>query len=251
MTAALYHGTVRHRRDVPVPRTFVRKMMLAYLDVDALPGTLDDLPFWSARRAAPIHFRRRDFFDGGTESLGVGVRRLVEDRLGRRPPGSIFLLAQLRTFGCLFNPLAVYYCWNAGGEGLDAIVLEVTNTPWGERHWYVIDARAGAADARVPKLMHVSPFLPMDVEYRVTWTEPGPDLCLRIDVERAGARVFGANLALRRAPLDRRNAIAFPTRAPLLPLRGLLAIYREALRLLVRRVPLYRHPARGAEWSAR
>lgn len=248
--AAIYHGTVRHRRNEPT-REFSPKLFLAYLDVDALPGVLDAFPLWSARRAAPVHFRRRDFFDGGTRPLGPALRDLVEARLGYRPSGSIFLLAHLRTFGSLFNPLAVYYCWSPGRDRLDAIVLEVTNTPWGERHWYVFDARGGAASARTPKGMHVSPFLPRDVEYHVTWTRPGAALSLRIEVERAGSRIFEAHLALRRATLDRGSAMTFLARHPLLPLRGLVAIYREALRLFVGRVPLYRHPARRAQGGAR
>lgn len=241
---AAYRGTVRHRRNAPNGREFSPNLFFAYLDVDALPGSLDPLPMWSARRAAPVHFRRRDFFDGGAAPLGDDVRDLVEARLGRRPTGRVFLLAHLRTFGSLFNPLAVYYCWTPAGDTLDAVVLEVTNTPWGERTWYVCDARGGATKMRTAKAMHVSPFLAMDVEYEISWNAPGPDLRLRIEVERAGRRIFDAALVLRRSPLDRRAAVVLPARYPLLPLRGLIAIYREALRLFVAGVPFLRHPPR-------
>ena len=101
---AVYEGTARHRRFTPVVREFAPRLFLAYLDVDALPGSLDPLPGWSARRRAPVHFRRRDFFDGQAGPLGEAVRDLVEERLGRRPEGPIHLLANLRTFGWLFNP---------------------------------------------------------------------------------------------------------------------------------------------------
>jgi DUF1365 family protein len=150
----------------------------------------------------------------------------------------------LRTFGWLFNPLAVYYCWAPNDTGLEALVLEVSNTPWGERHWYVLDARDGRRYAHVAKAMHVSPFLPMDVGYRITWTEPADDLRLHLEVDRDGRAVFGAALALRRLPLDRRRAVAMPARHWLLPLRVSLGIYREALRLWRRRAPFHRHPGR-------
>jgi DUF1365 family protein len=242
--AAIYEGTVGHRRYGPAVREFTPKLFLAYLDVDALPGSLDTLPLWSARRVAPVHFRREDFFDGGTGPLGDAVRDLVEVRLGRRPSGPVFLLAHLRTFGWLANPLAVYYCWTPDGDGLDAVVLEVTNTPWGERHWYVFDARGGRTSSHTPKAMHVSPFLPMDLEYRVTWTVPGTALRLRIEVTRESAPVFEADLILRRATLDRWTAAHVLLRRPLMPLRVSAAIYRRALRLLLERVPRYRHPER-------
>ena len=172
------------------------------------------------------------------------MRDLVDEHLGRRPTGPVTLLAHLRTFGWLFNPLSVYYCWSAGGDALDAIVLEVSNTPWGERTWYVLDARHGVHAADVPKQLHVSPFLPMDVRYRITWTTPADDLYLRIDVERAGTPIFDAELSLHRVPLDRRSAVAMPARYWLLPLRVSAGIYREALKLLLRRTPVSRHPAK-------
>jgi DUF1365 family protein len=237
---AAYAGTAAHHRVEP-DRTFAPKLFLAFVDVDALPGSLDPLPGWSGRRRALVHYRRRDFFDGSDRPLGDAVRDLVTARLGRRPTGRIDLLAHLRTAGWLFNPLAVYYCWNPAGDGLDALVLEVTNTPWGERHWYVIDARAGSP-VLTPKAMHVSPFLPMDLQYRIAWTPPGPGLALTITVERAGTRVFTAGLDLRRVDLDARRAVGLVLRHPLLPLRVSLGIHRQALVLFLRRVTWFRHP---------
>jgi DUF1365 family protein len=244
---AVYEGTARHRRLTPRVREFSPRLFLAYLDVDALPGSLDPFPGWSARRRAVVRFRRRDFFDGQPGPLGDAIRELVEERLGRRPDGSIHLLAQLRTFGWLFNPLTVYYCWRADGRGLDALVLEVTNTPWGERHWYVIDARADTGPHVTPKGMYVSPFLPMDMEYHVSWTAPGDTLRLQIGVVRSGETMFTAGLALRRRVLDRRNALAVLLRHPAQPLRVSLAIYRQAAALFFARLPVYRHPSRPAQ----
>ena len=234
---AIYEGRAPHRRGAP-GRSFSPRLFLAYLDVDALPRSLDALPGWSARRAAPVHVRTQDYFTGDGRALGESVRSLVHERLGRRPGGRVFLLAQPRTWGYVFNPLAVYYCFDDGR--LDAVVLEVTNTPWREREWYVLDARRGNR-GRVAKTMYVSPFLPMDVEYRVGWSTPGEHLALDIRVERDGATVFDARLALRRRPLTRRTALAVLVRHPLLPVRTVTAIYRHALLMWARRVPYVRH----------
>jgi uncharacterized protein len=240
--AAIYFGTVGHRRFGPDARTFTPRLFLAYLDVDALPGALDDIPLWSARRAAPVRYHREDYFDCGTRPLGDAVRDLVQERLGWRPQGSVKLLAHVRTFGWLFNPLAVYYCWAPDGRSLDAVVLEVTNTPWGERTWYVFDARNGVTEASTAKAMHVSPFLPMGLDYRVTWNVPGPEIAVRIEAERAGVKIFEADLALRRAPLDRKNAVRALVRYPLMTMRVSASIYSEALKLFIKRFPVYRHP---------
>ncbi len=241
---AIYEGTARHRRFAPTRRELAPKLFLAYLDVDALPGSLDRLPLWSARRWAPVRFRARDFFDGTGRPLGPAVRDLVQARLARRPTGPVRLLAQLRTFGWLFNPLAVYYCFAEDGHTLDAIVLEVSNTPWRQRHWYVVDAGRDTSTTTIAKAMHVSPFLPMDVDYRITWTVPAAELHLGIEVQRQSAPVFDAELALHRAEIDRRRAMTVLARYPLLPLRVSAGIYAHAARLWTRGVRAYAHPAR-------
>ncbi|MEO6469226.1 MAG: DUF1365 domain-containing protein [Acidimicrobiia bacterium] len=237
---AAYEGTVAHRRFGPHARTFAPRVLMAYLDVDALPDSLDDLPGWSGRRPAPVHFRNRDFLTGQDFPLGPAVRSLVEDRLGRMPTGPIFLLAHLRTFGWIFNPLAVYYCWDEAGLALDAIVLEVTNTPWNERQWYVFDARTGS-EATAPKAMYVSPFLPMGLDYRVSWTTPGPGIDLSITVTRDARPLLRAELTLRRSVLNRSASLRLIARHPLAPLRGSAEIYRKALKLWMDHAPLYRH----------
>jgi hypothetical protein len=198
-----------------------------------------------------VRFRQRDFLDGTDRPLGAAVRDLVQARLGRRPTGPVHLLGQLRTFGWLFNPLTVYYCWTPDGRTLDAIVLEVTNTPWRERHWYVLDAQAGVTTETTAKAMHVSPFLAADLDYRVTWTVPTADLNLRIEVERDHTPVFDAELAMRRTTISRGRAITVLARYPLLPLRVSAGIYAHAARLFARGVPVYRHPSRRRSGSSR
>ena len=245
MTAvAVYEGTVRHRRSTPTERTTHWPVFMTSIDVDALPAALDRVPFWSARRPAPVRFRRRDFFDGTDLPLGDGVRDLVAERLGRRPAGRVDLLAHLRTFGWLFNPIAVYWCWTADGSALDAVVLEVTNTPWRERHWYVFDARTAEGGASTPKALHVSPFLGMNHDYRVHWTEPGDHVGLAIEVVAGGTTVFAASLAARRAPLTGRRALILLLRYPFLTLRVSTSIYAHAARLWLRGVPFVPHPRR-------
>ena len=246
-TVSVYEGTVLHRRLEPTTRQFEQRLFLAYLDVDQLPASLDGVPGWSARGLAPVRFRRRDFLDGDAGPLGDAVRQLVHDRLGRRPHGPVRLLAQLRTFGWLFNPLSVYYCFQADGRGLDALVLEVTSTPWGERHWYVVDALGANCAPPVQKAMHVSPFLPMELGYAIEWSPPGEGLRLAITATRDGVTVFGAELRMHRRELDRRGALAILLRYPWLPLRVSLAIYRRAVALRLARVPMHRHPARSPE----
>ena len=170
------------------------------------------------------------------------MRDLVEARTGRRPAGPVTLLTHVRTWGWLFNPISVYYCLDADGGSVEAVVVEVTNTPWHERTAYVLP---GPGDHVVDKQLHVSPFLPMDLQHRFSVGQPGDRLALAVDDLRDGDRVFAASMVLHRREADRRALGRVVWRFPLMTLRVSLGIYRQAFALWRRRVPVHRHPARG------
>jgi len=248
-TSALYQGTVRHRRFGPVPNTFERPIVMAVLDLDEVDPLLDRLPLWSRRRWAPVQFRRRDYLDGSDTPLTEALGELVEARLGRGLRGPVRMLTHLRTWGWLFNPVTVYWCFEADGVTPDLVVLEVTNTPWGERDWYLVPAaEADGRGAVFPKTLHVSPFLGMDVDYRLSFIAPdaasGSSLDLRLEVLRDGRKVFDADLWLTRTELTTGQALAAVFRRPFETMRVSLAIYRQAARLTAKGVAFVAHPDR-------
>ena len=77
--------------------------------------------------------------------LDSAVRDLVLERTGRAArPGPIRLLTHLRYFGYSFNPVSFYYVFDATDTRVETIVAEITNTPWKERHAYVLPVAAAA-----------------------------------------------------------------------------------------------------------
>ena len=254
--SALYEGVVRHRHHGPVVHRFETSVSMVVLDLAELDEVMAAIPWWSARRPAPVRFRRRDYLDGSDRPLAEGVVDVVGERLGRRPGGRVRMLTQLRTLGWLFNPLTVYWCDDEHGDP-DAIVLEVTNTPWHERHCYVLDLRTPAAasagsgasgrgvtPAPFPKELHVSPFLPMDLEYRLTTTGPGDQLELALEVtspDHPGCTVFDAELLLDRVELTRASARAALVRHGWSTLAVSAAIRWQAVRLWAKRAPVHAH----------
>ena len=244
--AALYEGAVRHRRFGPRRHELHHRVAMVLLDVDQIAAAIDPLPLWSTRRRAPMRYRRTDYLDGTDRPLRDALGDIVEGELHRRPAGRIRMLTHLRTWGWLFNPITVYWC-DADDGTPDIVVLEVTNTPWGERAWYVVEAEGGSGRGAVfPKALHVSPFLAMDLDYRFSSTAPteaaGSPLTVRLEVLDLGRKVFDADLSLRRRDLTSRSALGVLVRHPAQTMRISAAIHWQALRLWAKRVPVVRHP---------
>ncbi|MBN8279402.1 MAG: DUF1365 domain-containing protein [Gammaproteobacteria bacterium] len=248
MHSAIYQGRVSHRRFRPVRHDFRYQVRMLYLDLAELPALFDPFLLWSARRPAPAWFRRADHHGDPAVPLDMAVRDLVEREAGFRPAGAIRLLTHLRYFGYGFNPLSVYYCHDAEGA-LEAVVLEVSNMPWREMHPYVLTRGEPIANGgyrfAFAKAFHVSPFLPMDMEYRCRLAPPGARLALALENWRHGARNFDAHLDFVREPLDGRSLARLLGTDPLATLRVTALIHWQALKLWRKRAPVYDHAPAG------
>jgi uncharacterized protein len=196
--SAVYEGWVRHRRFGPVEHEFRYRLFLMYLDLGELPGVLDPYPLWPA----PAGFRRQDFMGDPGRPLDECARDAVEAATGNRPPGSVRLLAGLRYLGHSFNPVSFYYCFDSDGERVEAVVADVENIPWGERHPYVL-ARGGREGPvlrdELEKALHISPLMAMDQTYAFRADEPGTRLAVHIESRPRGSdgKSFDATLSLQ------------------------------------------------------
>lgn len=246
MNSCLYDGWVRHRRFGSTPHAFRYRLYMTYLDLSEVDELFRGRWFWSTRTRSAVSFRRSDYLGDPNVSLDEAVRLCVEQQTGARPMGPIRVLTHLAHFGYCFNPVTFYYCFDPAGQRVSSIVAEITNTPWGERHQYVLEnGDAGTATRmrqRFAKAFHVSPFLPMNLSYDWRFNEPGPTLAAHMDVVDGQHKVFDATLVMKRRPMTGTNLARMLARFPLMTARASLGIYWQALRLYAKRTPFHEHP---------
>lgn len=254
-SSAIYAGVARHLRREPRRHAFTKGLFLLYLDLDELEAVLGSLPLCTLEGPGLVSFRRADYLGPPDLPLREAVLGRIEAATGLRPAGPLRMLTHLRFAGYVFNPVTFYYAFGADGTELEALVAEITNTPWGERHAYVLAARDAEREGpdlcwSFDKEFHVSPFHPMEQRYRWRFGVPAERLTVRMGSSEGGRQVFEAELELERRPLTPRSFLGALARHPALPQQVSAAIYFQALRLWLKRIPFHTHPSKRPAPSA-
>ncbi len=252
--SAIYYGRVWHCRHQPRQHEFNYNVYMVYLDLDELDSVFSQSRWWGKKNSQEnsrpsglwplVQFRRRDFFRNFDKPLPEAVRDWVAVKTGERPVGPIRMLANLRCFGFLINPIVCYYVFDDKGEHVKYVIGEVTSTPWGERIQYLVPAGPdGAVDQHeFSKQMHVSPFHGMNMHYQWSSSAPGQALQLNINNLEQGTCVFQAQLQLQRVAMTAKTQAKAVKQFPLMTLKVASAIYWQALKLFVKGVPVRPHP---------
>lgn len=242
--SGIYEGWVRHRRFAVTANAFRYRLFMMYLDLAEMGEILENRWLWSDRRWALARFRRDDHFGDPAIPLDQAVRDLVEARTGRRPNGRIGLLTHLRYFGFIMNPVSIFFCYELGSDRVEAMVLEVQNTPWRERHLYVLDGtqQTEMNRFRIAKDFHVSPFLGMDIEYDMVITPPTERVIVHMYCRRGGRSELDATLHLRRTEITGSSLARVLCQYPVMTLKVAAGIYWQALKLWWKRCPTFVHP---------
>ncbi|HEU5133872.1 MAG TPA: DUF1365 domain-containing protein [Steroidobacteraceae bacterium] len=250
MHSALYTGRLDHRRFAPRAHQFSYRLFMMYLDLAELDEIFRGRWLWSARRPALAWLKRADYLGDASLPLDTVVRARVAERTGVRPPGPIRMLTHLRYFGVGFNPVTFYYCFDAADTRVESIVAEITNTPWNERHAYVLtdpqpESMERVLRYRFAKQFHVSPFMPMEADYDWRFGTPGKRLSVHMQNYEHGERVFDATLDLSRREISTRSLAHALAAFPCMTASVLTGIYTQAFRLWWKRIPFHANPSRA------
>lgn len=237
LNSAIYRGTVTHCRHLPKKHRFHYHIFLFWLDLDEIERVKGEVKGISDRRFSPVNFRRSDYLGNPAISHKQAVLKRMSELASKPLLGKVFMLGQARMFGLYFSPVNFYYLQNAQGY-FSHLLAEVSNTPWNQRHYYLVDLKEQKSHE---KTFHVSPFNPMDMQYHWRVQQPNEQLNLLLSVAKQ-ERHFEAGLQLKRQPLTsatlRTNLLSVPSMA----IKTLFGIYWQALLLLIKGIPVYSYP---------
>jgi DUF1365 family protein len=242
MNSAIYKGWLRHRRFYPREHHFRYEIFMMYLDLEELQAILSLSPWWSDKPWRPARFKRDDFLGDKKVSLDTAVRQRIHEHTGEWHNGPIRLLANWRYFGFSINPISCYYCFD-NDQNLKTIVAEVTNTPWNEKTSYVLPCNPNERFQRIQfqKEMHVSPFNPMQMNYKWRSNSPKSMLTLNLETECEGQSHTDATMALQRIEIDKSSLSGILLNHPWMTAKVAASIYWQALKLWTKKTPVYNH----------
>jgi uncharacterized protein len=244
VNSRLYRGQVKHRRRQGVQHRFTYDVFALYVDIDELTELHQRYRFFSYNHFNLISLHDQDLGPGRNQGLRPWIETLLRGQDIYLDGGKVYLLCFPRVLGYGFSPLSIWYCHRRDGR-LQAIVAEVHNT-FGERHHYVL-ATDGAGNPwtneyRAHKDFHVSPFMPLQGEYRFHFSPPDEHVHVVIHESVAGAPALDASLSGVSVPFYDRTLLVLFFRIPLLGLKIAGAILWQALKLWLRGAPVFKKP---------
>lgn len=236
---ALYVGDIEHRRFSPKVNSFNYKVAYYFVDLEKAAETFK-IPFlFSYNSPGILSFWQKDYLTAKT------IRETIFQELGKHSKGPIRILTNISYFGFCFNPVSFYYCYAEDAETLEYIVSDITNTPWREKHRQVFEMESSERKVfKFQKEFHVSPFMPMEIDY--TWVFRKPNSRIYVLMQNRASNetqvIFDSTLMLKHSELTAKNIIVTFLKLPLVTFKTVLAIYYQAFKLFLKKVPFHTHP---------
>ncbi|WP_347251268.1 DUF1365 domain-containing protein [Legionella sp.] len=244
MDHLIYKGHVRHRRFFPKRHLFFYKLFMFCFDLASIDTTFKGIRQVSIEKFNWFSFKRKNYLNKSIVPLDEYARQLVMEKYKTYPKGKIYLLTQLSCLGYCFNPISIYFIFDELNQSLNYLILEVTNTPWGERHNYVLKQSAKSKtdvySYHFQKKLHVSPFMSMNYTYQLNLKINKQKIVVHIENYAEGKKDFDATLVLKGENTSSIKKLFW--QHPLITYKVTSAIFWQALKLWIKNVPFHPHP---------
>jgi len=220
---------------------------MMYFNLDEIDTVFSLTRTWSNKWYSPVKLFRKDYFGDPDRPISDCIKELVDQHLSFKPEGVVCMLTNPRIFQYVINPISIYYCFDKE-DNLEAMVLEVTNTPWKEKKTYVLpcNPRKIKQHNKFKKTLYVSPFHDMDLVYDCKSNTPDSKLLLHLDnlkiTNEEEEKIFDATLVLNRSEINSKSLRNLLISYPLMTLKVFIGIHIQALKLIIKRVPLTPKP---------
>lgn len=221
---------------MPKAHSFSYALYMLALDANEVENHQGSCGIFGYSWFKPLRFVEKDYIRGEPKPISQRIKQKVQELGGKGNIQRIVMLIQVRCFGIYFSPANFFFCYDSDDQCTQMLV-EVSNTPWNERHYYLVDLKENTP---TDKVFNVSPFMDLNMMYHWRVKAPQSDsdnLLVHIENKRDSEKLFDATLSMKKQEFKASQLWQVSKGVPVMTLKIVLGIYWQALRLFIKRIP--------------
>jgi len=240
----IYVGNINHRRLSPKKHSFNYSLYMLALDTREMEKKQSPSWLFGFYKFYPLSFIEKDYLRSEPGTLNQRIRNKMTELGGDIDISRIIMLVQVRCFGIYFSPANFYFCYDQNDK-CTYMLAEVSNTPWNERHYYLVNLQR-EYEKKNEKCFQVSPFMDLDMAYFWQVKPPSDDnekLVINIENKRENLQnskaetVFEVCLRMDKQEFTQKSLLNVWCQLPVMTIKVIFSIYWQALKLFIKGIP--------------